>query len=148
MPATLCIYTSFIGSCRAALKWAQVQELVASGYIEIASHSTNHSNLTKERKGETAEQFAARRQLEIADSKKTLEEKLGVQVLAFVYPGGNRNAETDALVEQSGYHAAITIYDGPNLPADSTFKLRRYGIYPNTTLEMLNNYLTWSQGSR
>ncbi len=27
------------------------------------------------------------------------------------------------------------------MPADSSFKLRRYGIYPNTTLEMLNNYL-------
>jgi len=142
MPATLSIYTSFIGSCRAALKWTQLQELVASGWVEIASHSTNHSNLTKEHKGETPEQLAARRQLEIVDSKKMLEEKLGVKVLAFVYPGGNRNADTDKLVEEAGYHAAITIYDGPNLPADSPFKLRRYGIYPNTTLEMLNNYLT------
>jgi len=141
MPATLSIYTSFIGSCRAALKWEQLHELVASGWIEIASHSTNHTNLTKEYKGETPEQFAARRQVEIEGSKRLLEEKLGVSVLTFVYPGGNRNTETDELVQKAGYHAALTIYDGPNLPADSPFKLRRYGIYPNTTLEMLNNYL-------
>ena len=142
MPAALSIYTSFIGSCRAALKWEQLKELVASGWIEIASHSTNHTNLSKEQKGETPEQLAARRQLEIEGSKKTLEEKLGIQVVAFVYPGGNRNTQTDELVQKAGYKGALTIYDGPNLPADSPFKLRRYGIYPNTTLEMLNNYLT------
>lgn len=147
MPATLSIYTSFISSCKAALSWEQLQEMVDSGWIEIASHTQKHSNLAHKKKGETDAAFAARQQEEIAGSKKLLEEKLGKPVLALTYPGGNRSNETDALVQQAGYRACLTIYDGPNLVDGSPFKIRRYGIYRNTTLEMFNNYLTGARVS-
>ncbi len=71
--------------------YKELKEMIQSGYVEIASHSTNHVNLTDE--GIDLEK-------EIFGSKVVLEEKLGYRVESFVLPYGKYNEEAVALARE------------------------------------------------
>jgi hypothetical protein len=65
---------------------------------------------------------------EIIDSRKVLEQRLGIKVNALAYPFGNHTAEARALVKEAGYEAAFTVYGqrlGYHSPAD---QLGRYAV--------------------
>jgi peptidoglycan/xylan/chitin deacetylase (PgdA/CDA1 family) len=54
--------------------------------------------------------------VELAESRRILEENLGRPVLAFAYPNGHRPDITDEVVKlasQSGYQCAFTLQPGP-----------------------------------
>lgn len=59
--------------------WQELNEMVQSGLVKIASHSQNHLNLTIE---------SLDLRDEIAGSKKTIERKLSLEVDTFIYPYG------------------------------------------------------------
>ncbi|MBF8263232.1 MAG: polysaccharide deacetylase [Parachlamydiales bacterium] len=62
--------------------WQELREMAHSGLVQIASHSYHHQNLLTP---------GLDLELDIAQSKKILEEKLGVEVRTFVYPLGKFN---------------------------------------------------------
>ncbi len=99
------------------LNWAQIKTLQGSGLVEIGSHTVDHLNLAS--LSEVAQRF------QIVESKRILEQNLGVSVLSFCYPYGNYNAITERLVKEAGYNNATTTvgseYQGPN----SLFRLSR-----------------------
>jgi peptidoglycan/xylan/chitin deacetylase (PgdA/CDA1 family) len=70
--------------------YEELREMVSSGYVRIASHSTNHLNLTDE--GIDLEE-------ELITSKALLEEKLGVKIDSFVLPYGKYNASVITLAK-------------------------------------------------
>ncbi len=59
--------------------WSEISEMVKSGYVEVASHSYSHIDLT----GGQADLNR-----EIVESKVEIEERLGRKVTTFVYPFG------------------------------------------------------------
>lgn len=59
--------------------WQELNEMVQSGLVKIASHSQNHLNLTIE---------GLDLRDEIAGSKKIIEQKLSLKVDTFIYPYG------------------------------------------------------------
>ena len=86
--------------------WAELTQMVESGYVEVASHSYSHSNLT----GDDADLDG-----EIVRSKALLEGRLHREVTTFVYPYGKVNRAVHLLASQ---HYRFTMRIGSALNKD------------------------------
>jgi peptidoglycan/xylan/chitin deacetylase (PgdA/CDA1 family) len=104
----------------------QVREWLSAGH-QIGSHSLSHPNLRH------LSSSAARE--EIFGSKKSLEDRFGVEVNHFCYPFGSWNEPVRDLVKEAGYHTACTVCFGINNGNTPRFELRR--IIPLSSPEML-----------
>ncbi len=114
--------------------WAEISEMVKSGYVEVASHSYSHIDIT----GENVDL-----DMEITGSGAIIEERLGRRVTTFVYPFGKFNKEARSMVERHytfsmriGYalnkdwqnaHGMIYRVDADNLP-DPAYPLRKMNL--------------------
>ncbi len=127
LPATIFLTAAYIGTDRLPtltrsdfvprpLSWEQVREMHAHG-IEFGSHSLTHAMLAQI----PLEQ--ARR--ETRESKRVIEEKLGVPVAFFCYPRGDYNQAVKRMVLEEGYEAACTTWPGANSGRTDLFALRR-----------------------
>jgi len=83
---------------------AQVEEMIASGLVEIGSHTMTHDNLT------CLDDTAKR--MEIFDSKASLEDRFGVECVSFCYPFGLYDEKDSKLVKEAGYTSATTTQSG------------------------------------
>src|ERR1700682_4707147 len=92
------IVSGFIGQPRYATA-DQIVQMDHNG-IEIASHTVNHADLAKSSAGNVWR--------ELVESKRSLEQLLGHQVLDFAYPSGKFNAHVVSAVRQAGYDTAVT----------------------------------------
>jgi peptidoglycan/xylan/chitin deacetylase (PgdA/CDA1 family) len=104
----------------------QVREWLAAGH-EIGSHSVTHRNLRHLSPAEARE--------EIFGSKKSLEDRFGLEVRHFCYPYGSWNPLVRDLVAAAGYRTACTMRFGINHADASPFELRR--IIPLSSGETL-----------
>jgi peptidoglycan/xylan/chitin deacetylase (PgdA/CDA1 family) len=102
------------------LAWSDVVELDRGGPLEFEAHTVTHPNLL------TLDDRAA--WLEIAESKRELEEHLGRDVRLFAYPAGLFGERERRLVAEAGYRAAVSCEPGVNLPGCDRFALRRRQI--------------------
>jgi peptidoglycan/xylan/chitin deacetylase (PgdA/CDA1 family) len=138
-PFTLFIYVNYIGTGGKSLSWEQLAEMRDAG-VDIQSHTYSHSNLRAPGTGVDAKTKALVQKdiqtlgkegwlrKEIIDSRKVLEQRLGIKVNALAYPFGIHTAEARALVKEAGYEAAFTVYGqrlGYQSPAD---QLGRYAV--------------------
>jgi Predicted xylanase/chitin deacetylase len=118
-----------VNAIKPIMSWEELSFLVKEG-VEIGSHTLTHPFLTKIPPAE------ARREIE--DSKKLLEDKLGVEVKSFCYPYGDHNAEVVEMVKKAGYQYAFTTIKGTYAQSPSKWEIRR--IYASgywTTLRFL-----------
>jgi peptidoglycan/xylan/chitin deacetylase (PgdA/CDA1 family) len=95
---------------------AELREWLKAGQV-IGSHSLSHRNLA-----EISEQDAWE---EISASKKSLEDRFGVEVSDFCYPYGGYNPHVRDLVEKAGYRTATTTEFGIARAGDDPFRLKR-----------------------
>lgn len=107
------------------MDWQHLKELVSAG-IEIGSHSLTHPYLSK-----IPEESAKR---EIEDSKKLLEDKLGIEVRTFCYPYGDYNQKVRDMVAQAGYFMAFTTKRGSFSKSPNLFEIRRITVFGNDFL--------------
>ena len=99
----------------------QVKKMLASGLIEIGSHTITHDNLTKLSKEE--------KQKEITESKHFLEETFSIHCDSFCYPFGLYDKEDWELVSDSGYTNATTTEIGiDNISMVNPYLLKRITI--------------------
>ena len=110
---------------RAMLTSSQVLELSNEG-IDIGSHTLSHCKL-----GEVP---ADRANIEIHDSKKKLEDMLGLEVPHFAYPFGSYNKYARDAVEKSGYRVACSTLPGRNKADADMFLLKRVEIRGQDTM--------------
>lgn len=82
----------------------QVEQMLASGLVELGSHTLTHPNFLQLSRAE--------RERELRDSKGELEQRFGVTVSSFAYPFGLFQAEDPALVASAGYTNAVTTEAG------------------------------------
>jgi peptidoglycan/xylan/chitin deacetylase (PgdA/CDA1 family) len=90
----------------ANLSWEEIREMAAMGH-EIGSHTVHHVNM--------AEVSLEEARLELALSKKTLEDQLGRPARWFAYPYGSRVTfpeERLPLVYEVGYSGCFSGYGG------------------------------------
>ncbi len=91
VPYTLAMQDGFFDKKAPFCTWEEIEEMVASGHVQVASHSHAHCNLT----------FSfVNLQREIIQSKEILEARLKQPVTSFIYPFGRLNGEVHRLVSK------------------------------------------------
>ncbi|MBD2464262.1 polysaccharide deacetylase family protein [Oscillatoria sp. FACHB-1407] len=123
-PGIFGIYTDKVGRNygRSSLTWEQLREMAADPLVTIASHSLSHRRLDE------IPDHQVRR--EVVESKRILEEQLGIPINHFVYPEGNYSDRAKYWVQLAGYHSALTMDDEENKFAgesDSLLTIERIG---------------------
>jgi len=122
--ATFFIITGLIGKDD-YMAWGNLRELVAAG-MEIGGHTVAHVDLTVTP--------PILRDRELSQSKRTLEDKLGVSVRALSYPGGAFNADVEAAARKAGYVIAVTTRPGAVDDRAKIMELPRVRISGTDTL--------------
>lgn len=84
--------------------WEELREMVSSGYVQAASHSYTHQNLTFP---------TVDLSLEISKSKKILQNNLQQAISSFIYPFGQANQNVHQLVKKH-YLYSMRIGEGLN----------------------------------
>lgn len=111
-PFTMYIYTDYVKggpkSGGQSMTWEQIAEMRDAG-VDIGCHTVSHSALNA-RKGKNDAQYTAWLQHELGDSKKMLEQQLGIKVTTLAYPYGMHNETVRKIAMQNGYEAAFTVY--------------------------------------
>lgn len=114
---------------------SQVKEMVASGLVEIGSHTLTHDNLT------SLDRVEKRR--EIQDSRDKIRSEFGIDCEAFCYPFGLYGSEDLVLAREAGYKTATTVSSGiDNRLTDKPFELSRI------TVSGKDNFFAFSQKMR
>lgn len=98
-PATFFIKLNNVGKGKGGMTWEQIKELTNAG-MTIGSHTVNHDNLNM--------MSAKTLKYELEESKKTLEDKLGVKIKFLSYPGGAYSDKVIEAAQKAGYLAAVT----------------------------------------
>lgn len=102
------------------MTWDEVRALKEAG-MDIGSHCIEHLNLRK------VDEPTLRTELE--QSRRTLEDKLGIRVTALAYPGGRQNEQVRAFAQKAGYTMAFLSSGGPiELPPEDLFRLPRVHV--------------------
>lgn len=94
-----------------------IKEMLASGLVEIGCHTLDHDYLPKDSLDK------ARR--EIVDCKKQLEERFGVKINHFAYPGGYYNADVVKMVKEAGFQTAAGTVPGVIHSLNDIYTLKR-----------------------
>ncbi len=113
----------------------QIKEMAAAGW-EIGSHTETHQDLTVM----TDDQL----HYEIVQSRKDLQQELGVPILTFAYPFGDANSAATDYVHFAGYIAAM---GATGFAADqgvsNLFELQRCEIKGADDARSIIRFLPW-----
>jgi peptidoglycan/xylan/chitin deacetylase (PgdA/CDA1 family) len=138
-PATLFIYTNFVGA-RAGFSRSQLRELQSAGF-EIGSHSATHPKLTRRPRGETKDQRAERLRQELSESREKLTKWCRGEVISLSYPYGLWDREVAEAARQAGYKLMFTVNPGPNTLETPPERLKRIMILRGTRDSTFRNQL-------
>lgn len=122
------IPTGLVGTSYYA-SWEQLSEMQASGLLSFQSHSVSHANLPSLSRDQL--------NMELTESKKTLEEKFGIPVNFIAYPYGTSNSTVWAAAQKSGYVGALgtwfsaiqsngTIYNMPRIKVLGNWDINQF----------------------
>jgi peptidoglycan/xylan/chitin deacetylase (PgdA/CDA1 family) len=124
--------TAYVNKRGGVMTWDMLKTLTKEG-MEIGSHSSTHPNLTVIPKSQLYDE-------ELIDSKKILEEKLGISIKFFAYPGGAKSKTVTKAVEDTGYLSAVTTIYTPNHTYDENpYKVSR--IYVGNSMENFVDFI-------
>ena len=125
MKASFYIITSEPGSGDSGyMSWAQIKDLATKGF-EVGGHTRTHPYLTQ--------LTTAQAQAEIAGSFTDLVAQ-GFSPKTFVYPYGDRNSATDAMVKAAGYVGSRGSYYGLETPLTPRYNLDDIRVDSTTSL--------------
>lgn len=118
-----------------AIAWDQLGEMRDAG-VDIEAHSETHQDLRKPydkvaKKRLNPQQYEEWLHNEIAGSKQTLEQKLGIKVNCFAVPYGFYNEHIKEIAKNAGCEAIFTVYGQPIAYTTSLDSLGRYMIEAN-----------------
>lgn len=123
-PATFFVTTALIGR-PGNLTWDDCRELLAAGY-GFGSHTVTHPRLAD------CDDETGRR--EIADSKRELEDELGVAIRDFAAPYGNPAVDCGRreirAAREAGYRSFATTLRPAMHPGGSPMRIHRQGLHP------------------
>lgn len=106
------------------MTWDQVRSL-ASNQITIASHTRSHRALPRLDAAVVAE--------ELADSRRTLADRIGNDVTALAYPGGFHDALARQAAIDCGYRLAFTTHATVATPKSDCWLVPRMNIHESAT---------------
>lgn len=135
VPATIFVPTSVIDRTASftwyrdppeALDWDDLRSLLATGLIDIQSHTRTHRSLARLSDRDAVD--------EIAGSKADLERHLGHRVTSLAFPAGIYRDRTIVLAREAGYRATLTTLSGLNPGGRTLHELRRTMILTGDTV--------------
>jgi peptidoglycan/xylan/chitin deacetylase (PgdA/CDA1 family) len=112
-------------SSHTGASWSQIRS--SFPVMQAGAHTRNHEILANLGPDEARD--------EITGSKRIIEEKTGRPVRYFAYPNGRREdfrTETERIVSESGFGAAMTTIEGFNCKGDDLYELKRQGVGSDT----------------
>jgi peptidoglycan/xylan/chitin deacetylase (PgdA/CDA1 family) len=138
-PATLFIYTDFIGA-RIALSWAELKELAQEGF-DIQAHSKTHDDMRR-KAGESDEDYNRRMQTELVQPLAVFQQRVGVSPKILAYPYGSHDEDVVKRVREAGYIAALDVRRQGNPSFNPTLTIHRAQIYSEMSLDDFIRNLT------
>jgi len=108
----------------------QLHALVKSGLVDIGAHTVHHLSLPDLSRAEM--------EYEIKESKKQLEDELGVTVSSFAYPNGAFDVQITDTVEDSKFRLAVSTIPGIEHSEESRYFLYRLRPGKRVGDELLN----------
>ncbi len=127
-PATLFINPPAIGHGGAYLTWAQIDEMRASGLIEIEAHTQTHPDFNDQHAQRSAADYLAFVDRELAGSRADIAAH-GGDTNFFAWPYGINDAALQAAAAHDGFRAAFALGSRPVLAGSPLFALPRYQVY-------------------
>jgi peptidoglycan/xylan/chitin deacetylase (PgdA/CDA1 family) len=143
-PATVFVYTDFVGSGE-ALSWAQLQELAASGLVDIQAHSKTHRNLIDRPAADSDQQYRQGLEQEAKAPREILERRLPIQVRHYAFPYGDANDIVLDVLARQQYQLAVTVNPGGNPFYSQPLMLHRTMIFGDHGLDAFKARLQTSR---
>lgn len=128
----------------ACLTWDNINEMIASGYIEIQNHSYNMHSMGKGRDGtlnkagESIEAYTVALNEDIGYLQHRIQQMTGQTPTTFTYPYGFVTDKSKEALNQMGFKATLTCYEKMNYitrDPDSLYRLKRFLRPPNKSSE-------------
>ena len=132
-PATLFVYTDYVGTGRGALTWDDLKSLASDGF-RIGAHSKTHSDLRRQ-PGESDQEFARRMRAELDEPLALFRRQLGSAPQVIAYPYGAHDDELVQQVREHGYIGAFSVRREGNAAFVHPLRIHRSQIYSDMTLE-------------
>ncbi len=120
------------------LTWEHIREMSRGG-MGFGSHGTTHKCLSKSDPREIT--------LELKESKRVLEKKLGRQINYLSIPGGHYSKKIKKIAKRTGYVAVCTSKWGIYKENSDLFSLRRLGVKNNIPLEHFTKLIDMDSGT-
>jgi peptidoglycan/xylan/chitin deacetylase (PgdA/CDA1 family) len=141
MKAVLPLISDYVGSGKpnhsgnpyGYMNRAEIQEMIDSLGVEIASHTKTHPWLTR------LSDEAAR--AELIKSRQALETMFHQDIVSFVYPYGDYNSRIRSLVAEAGYTMARSISPGTVNFSERPFDLPSSEITRTTPLSLVRDWI-------
>ena len=143
--ATVFVYTDFVGAGD-GLSWGQIQEMNASGLVDIQAHSKTHANLIERLPDESDARYRQRMDSEARAPREAIARRLPQhEVVDFAYPFGDANDTVLDAMARNHYRLAVTVNPGGNPFYAQPLMLRRTMIFGNYDLEAFKARLQTSR---
>lgn len=141
IPVTLFIYPSITSHESYAMTWEQIKELQKTGLFDIQSHTFTHPDFNEDQQQMTPAAFQQSVKMELVDSKKILEDKLGIKVTLLAWPFGNHNAYVEQQAKKAGYIMAFKVDEDCASRSDNLMMVPRYMVLPKHTMQTFDEML-------
>ena len=138
-PATLFIYTDFIGA-RIALSWTELKDLAQEGF-DIQAHSKSHEDMRR-KPTESGDDYNRRMQAELVQTLSVFQQRIGQPPRILAYPYGSHDEEVVKRVREAGYVAALDVRRQGNPSFTPSLTIHRAQIYSEMSMEDFIRNLT------
>lgn len=128
IPVTLFIYPSAISNAPYTLTWAQLQEMAASGLVDVQSHTYWHPNFRTERRRRSEADYRALVDTQLQRSKAVIEAHLHKPVDMLAWPFGIVDPDLERAAGRAGYRAAFAYEGGSATPGTDVLALPRIPV--------------------
>jgi peptidoglycan/xylan/chitin deacetylase (PgdA/CDA1 family) len=132
-PATLFVYTDYVGAGRNALSWQDLKELSAAGF-EVHAHTKTHGDLRRVA-GEPDAQYLRRMQIELGQPEEIFQKNLGRRSNVIAYPYGSWDESLLTKVKEYGYVAGFSVRRQGNASFVRPLAANRSQIYSEMSLD-------------
>lgn len=109
-----------VSECYSHCTWEELKEMAESGYIELGNHSYNYhvcngvNNGIGQMSGESDSEYNVRITNDLTTAQNMIFENTGIKCSFIAYPFGVYNDNTEKIVKEMGFTAALTCSSGIN----------------------------------
>lgn len=127
--------------------WNQINEMIASNYVEIQNHTYNmhtygiNRNGSMQKSGESIEAYYSALDSDVGYLQEHIKEKTGTSPNTFTYPFGFYNKNSEEFLKSLGFEATLTCKTKMNYFSikernpEELYQLNRFLREPNCSLE-------------